>query len=197
MPNISYHLYPVVLSIDERQVKELSGAQKVNFLRKTTRQALKLSAEKSNLILGPLEKDEKGAPIPVDGIYWSLSHKTACVAAVVSKHIVGIDVEELNPRNSSILFDYTATKQEWALCAPSPNWEFFYRFWTAKEAAIKATGQGLKDLKKCKIIAIPDENHIMLEYQDNLWAIEQFRYKNHIISLTTQNDTIVWSADPP
>ena len=45
--------------------------------------------------LGELLKDEKGIPCPVAGTYWPLSHKPKCVAAVVSKDKVGIDISGL------------------------------------------------------------------------------------------------------
>lgn len=143
--------------------------------------------------MGTLSKDERGAPLPIQGIYWSLSHKTHCVAAVVSRERIGIDVEELRPRSSRDLFSYLASPDEWRLC-PSPDWDLFFRYWTAKEAATKATGAGIKDFNICRVIAVPDERHLTLNYDHQLWNIEHYWYRNHIISLVADDKPVQWTV---
>jgi len=186
-------LYPVILSVSHPASDKLSGREKNALLQRTARQALSLSAQRSGVKLGTLSKDERGAPIPIDGVYWSLSHKTYCVAAVVSGERIGIDVEELRPRSSRDLFTYLAAPDEWRLC-PDPGWDLFFRYWTAKEAATKATGAGLKDFRVCKVIAIPDERHLVLDYEHRLWNIEHYWYQNHIISLVADSRPIQWAV---
>ena len=65
--------------------------------------------------------------------YWSLSHKSRYVAAVVGPTPVGIDLEEIVPRSEG-LHDHVAREEEWALADRS--WETFFRYWTAKEAVM-------------------------------------------------------------
>ncbi|MEW6382050.1 MAG: 4'-phosphopantetheinyl transferase superfamily protein [bacterium] len=185
-------LYPVILSVSYPDPDMLSGREKVDLLRKTARQALALSAQKSGVTLGPLSKDERGAPLPVNGIYWSLSHKSRCVAAVVSGERIGIDVEEFLPRRHKDLFASLATADEWRL-SPDADWNLFFRYWTAKEAATKATGAGLRDLRVCKVAAIPDERHLTLHYEHRIWNIEHYWYQNHIISLVADDRPVVWT----
>ena len=184
-------LYPVIISIPEHCTEKLSGRDKLDFLRKTARKALAYSSQKSEVTLGPLIKDERGAPLPSNGIHWSLSHKTNCVAAVVNTEKVGIDVEEIKPRNNRQLFNHLASPEEWRLC-PNPTWEFFYRYWTAKEAAVKVTGAGIKDLKTCRVVTISDDKHLILDYDQHLWSIEHYWYKNHIISVTAGEKPVEW-----
>ena len=184
-------LYPVILYIPKYKHEKISGREKTVFLQKMARKALAFSAQKSKVILGSLIKDKRGAPLPSNGIYWSLSHKPHCVAAVVNTAKIGIDVEEIKPRSSRQLFSYLASAEEWQLCS-RPTWEFFYRYWTAKEAAVKVTGAGIKDLKICKVVNILDENHLILDYNHKLWTIEQYWYRNHIISVTTTTKSIEW-----
>jgi 4'-phosphopantetheinyl transferase len=139
--------------------------------------------------LGELLKDEKCVPCPIAGTYWSLSHKPKCVAAVVRKDKVGIDIEEMKPRTES-LFTYVAGDEEWKLKGKS--WDTFFRYWTAKEAALKVIGIGISGLKTCRIISVPDERHIILDHQDRLLQVEQVRCKNHIISVLKDDNEIDW-----
>jgi 4'-phosphopantetheinyl transferase len=181
-------LFPVVMPVIEVEHKP-SGQEKVDHLSRIAREALKLSAEKSGVRLGELLKDENGVPCPVLGNYWSLSHKPKYVAAVVSKDKVGIDIEEMKPRTES-LFAYVASDKEWEL--KEKSWDTFFRYWTAKEAALKVIGIGISGLKTCRIISVPDENHIVLDYKGQVFLVEQLRYQNHIVSVLKNNNQIEW-----
>lgn len=181
-------LFPVVMPVTEVGRKP-SGKEKVAHLSRIAREALRLSAEKSGVRLGELRKDEKGAPYPVAGNYWSLSHKSKCVAAVVSKDKVGIDIEEMKPRAES-LFAHVAGDEEWEL--EEKSWDTFFRYWTAKEATLKVIGIGISGLKTCRIISVPDENHITLDYKGQFFLVEQLRYKNHIVSVLKDDNQIEW-----
>jgi len=181
-------LFPVVMPVIEVGHK-LSGKDRVDHLSRIAREALKLSAEKSGVRLGELLKDEKGVPCSVAGNYWSLSHKPKYVAAVVSKDTVGIDIEEMKPRAES-LFSHVASDEEWGL--KEKSWDTLFRYWTAKEAILKVIGIGISGLKTCRIISIPDENHIILDYKGHSFLVEQLRYKNHIVSVLKDDNEIDW-----
>jgi len=181
-------LFPVILPVAE-ELQKLSGKDKVDHLSRIAREALKLSAEKSGVTLGKLLKDEKGAPWPVNGNYWSLSHKPDYVAAVVSKDKVGIDIEEMRPRDE-LLFARVASDKEWEL--KEKSWDTLFRYWTAKEAILKVIGIGISGLKTCRIISVPDENHITLDYNGQFFLVEQLRYKNHIVSVLKGDNQIDW-----
>ena len=181
-------LFPVVMPVIEVGHKP-SRKETVAHLSRIAREALKLSAEKSRVRLGELLKDEKGVPCPVAGNYWSLSHKPKYVAAVVSKDKVGIDIEEIKPRTESI-FSYVASDEEWKL--KEKSWDTFFRYGTAKEATLKVIGIGIGGLKTCRIISVPDENHIVLDYKGQFFLLEQLRYQNHIISVLKDDNEIDW-----
>jgi len=181
-------LFPVVMPVIEAGYKP-SGKEKVDHLSRSARDALKVSAEKSGVRLGELLKDEKGIPCPVAGIYWSISHKPKYVAAVVSKDKVGIDIEEIKPRPKS-LFARVASDEEWEL--KDKSWDTLFRYWTAKEAILKVIGIGIGGLKICRIISVPDENHITLDYKGQSFLVEQLRYKNHIVSVLKDDNLIEW-----
>jgi 4'-phosphopantetheinyl transferase len=151
-------LYPVVQPVLKAS-HDLPGEERVSRLSGLAREALQLSAGKSGIALGELLKDEDDVPIPFDGNYWSVSHKPRCVAAVVGKGKVGIDVEEIRPRTEDI-FRLVASDGEWDL-GGDRSWDTFFRIWTAKEAVLKAAGIGIGGLKKCRVVSLPDGPSMM------------------------------------
>jgi 4'-phosphopantetheinyl transferase len=181
-------LFPVVMPVIEVEHKT-RGKEKADYLSRIAREALKLSAEKSGVSLGKLPKDENGAPCPVNGNHWSVSHKPEYVAAVVSKDKIGIDIEEMKPRDE-LLFARVAGGQEWEL--EERSWYTFFRYWTAKEAILKVIGIGISGLRTCRIASIPDENHIALDYSGQLFLVEQLCYNNHIVSVLKGDNQIDW-----
>ncbi len=181
-------LYPVVMPVKEA-TDNLSGRELSTRLSELARQALRMSAERSGVNLGELLKDDEGRPCPDSGNYWSLSHKPRCVAAVVSRDRVGIDVEEMKPRTEP-LFSYVAGDGEWGLVDKS--WDTFFRYWTAKEATLKVIGIGIGGLKACRVTAVPDEKHIFLDYRGDSFLVEQLRHKNHIIAVVKGDNDIEW-----
>ena len=50
----------------------------------------------------------------------------------------------------------------------------------------------MSGLKKCQVVSIPDENHVLLDYQDRIFRIEQLYYQNHIVSVLKDNNEIQW-----
>jgi len=182
-------LFPVILPVAQVGLK-LPGAERVARLSTISREALRLSAEKSGVTLGELCKDENDVPCPVDGNYWAVSHKSKYVAAVVSKERIGIDIEEIRPRSESI-FGLVASDEEWGL-SKDRSWDAFFRYWTAKEATLKAMGSGISGLKACRIISIPDENHVVLDYRGHRFIVEQLYHNNHIVSVLKDGNEIEW-----
>jgi len=181
-------LFPVVMPVIEAECRP-SGKEAVDRLSWIAREALEVSAQKSRVKLGELLKDGNGVPCPVDGIYWSLSHKPKYVAAVVSNGKVGIDIEQVKPRTES-LFARVAGDGEWEL--KQKSWDTLFRYWTAKEAVLKVIGIGIGGLRTCRITSVPDDNHITLDYRGRLFLVEQLRHNDHIVSVLKGNNEIDW-----
>jgi len=181
-------LFPVIMPVVE-PTHRLSGERKLDHLSRIAREALMLSAERTGVTLTELRQDKNGAPCPVSGNYWSVSHKPKYVAAVVSRARTGIDIEETKPRTES-LFAYLAGDEEWKLTRKS--WHTFFRYWTAKEATLKAIGIGIAGLKTCRVVSIPDESHIILDYKGQTFIVEQIRHDNHIASVVKDDNQIEW-----
>jgi 4'-phosphopantetheinyl transferase len=196
-PEATFHtqtLHPVILPVPE-QVQEFKPKDRVIFLSRHARSALTRSAAKSGIRAGELLKDESGMPLPFDGTFWSITHKTEYVAGVVAPTPIGIDIERIREL-SRALFRKTAAAREWALAdTEEQSLLTFFRFWTSKEAVLKATGIGIKDLLKCQVRQILDDCHLIIHYEGKDWLIEHFFYDRHIASIVQNNFHIDWAVE--
>jgi len=191
---LSQTLHPVILSVPQ-EVREFKPKDRVIFLSQHARHALKKSAEKSGIHLGQLLQDDNGAPQPVDGTYWSITHKTQYVAGVVAPAAIGIDIEKIRGCSPG-LFSKTAGDPEWALAKTAKDsLETFFRFWTSKEAVLKACGTGIGDLRKCQVRKILDASHIEIRYENVDWLIEHFFFDGHIASCVNNNFELDWTIE--
>ncbi len=144
---------------------------------------------------GELLKDANGMPLPFDGTFWSITHKTHYVGGVVAPTPIGIDIERIRDFSRG-LFRKTASDREWALADMEKNSLLtFFRFWTSKEAVLKATGIGIKDLLKCQVRQILDERHLVIHYEGKDWLIEHFFFDQHIASIVQNNFHIEWTVE--
>jgi 4'-phosphopantetheinyl transferase len=183
-------LHPVIFPVPQED-RRLSGRAMVQSLRLHARRAASLSAELGGYPLGAMEKDAEGVPLPSNGIYWSLTHKATYVAAVVSPMPVGIDLEKIKPVGQG-MYDRLAGAQEWML-APQQDPAVFFRYWTAKEAVLKAVGRGLVGLSQCRVVHIPDENRLCLVYGQTPWTVLHYHIPpDHLASITSDGVRIRW-----
>ena len=188
----SHTICPVILPVPA-EVAEFKPKDRVLFLSRHARTALQISAGKSGVRLDKLDKDENGVPQPFDGTFWSVTHKTQYVAGVAAPTPIGIDVERIRSFSDG-LFQKTASDREWALADMDKDPVMaFFRFWTAKEAVLKATGIGIKDLLKCRVHEIVDDNHLRIRYERQDWLIEHFVFDRHIASIVQNRYRIDWS----
>jgi 4'-phosphopantetheinyl transferase len=192
--NCNQTLHPVILPVPER-VQEFKPKDRVLYLSRHARRALTKSAARSGTRTGELIKDENGMPLPFDGTYWSLTHKKQYVAGVVAPAPIGIDIEKIRDISGG-LFRKTATDSEWALAGTAEKSLLtFFRFWTSKEAVLKATGIGIKDLLKCQVRQILDDCHLIIQYENKDWLIEHFFYDQHIASIVQNDFDINWAVE--
>jgi 4'-phosphopantetheinyl transferase len=182
-------LFPVIMAVPDT-VKDLAPRERVKFLSRLARRALEISADKSRVPLGELAQDERNAPLPCDGTYWSITHKTEYVGGVVAPSPIGIDIEKICQRTES-LFQKVAGPAEWSLA--DKTFESFFRFWTAKEAVLKAAGIGLKALSQCRVTNVPDALNLEIEYEAQIYRIEHHFFDDHIASVVKNEFRIDWT----
>ena len=188
-------LFPVILPVPDK-VHDLAPREQVKFLSQHARQALKASARISGVRIDDPVKDDNGAPQPFEGNHWSISHKTKYVCGVAAPSPIGIDIERVRDFSEG-LFKKTAVKSEWALAdMETGSVNAFFRFWTAKEAVLKATGIGIKDLLKCRVDRILDDHLLLIKYNGRDWLIEHFFFEDHVAAIVKGSFEIKWTVDP-
>jgi 4'-phosphopantetheinyl transferase len=192
-----YSLFPVIMPV-AFHIRQLKGRERAQSLRRLARRAVQYSAFLSNYpLLSDFKKDKQGKPLSINGLFWSLSHKTEYVSGVVSKRRTGIDIEKIRPC-SGALCAKIAGQDEWQLwrsmklrCDPVA----FSRYWTAKEAVLKVEGVGLKGLGKCRIEKIVDRHHLIARYLERQWTVEQYFIDNHVVSVVVDTkDVVNWKV---
>jgi 4'-phosphopantetheinyl transferase len=188
--NMTATIYPVILPVPA-DARDLPPPRKVRFLSRHAREALRRSAEHLQVELGPLEKDPRGAPRPFQGYFWSLTHKPDYVGGVLAPTPVGLDLEKIRPC-SEALFRKTASEEEWALAGHSDRDRLFFRYWTAKEAVLKTGGEGIRDLSRCRIRKVCDDAHLLVDYGEATWPVEQIFFDGHVASVTIQGGRLEW-----
>ena len=163
------------------QASHLPSAVRVSNQRRAARAACRDSAQRLGLRLGELRQDESGAPVPVDGWYWSLSHTKGLVGGIVYPAPVGIDVECVKPRRQEVV-NLTATRAEFDVLGGF-RWRNFTRIWSAKEAVLKKAGCGLAELSKCVVVAAPSTRALVLHHRDALHYVYQCFQRGHFVSI--------------
>lgn len=130
--------------------------------REAAARALDESARLSQLPRQGWLRDAAGVPVFEHGVCWSLSHKPPAAAGAVSRNAVGLDIEVMQPRREG-LWDYVASPDE-RQRADAQDWPMFFRFWTAKEAVLKANRVGLSRLDDCRVVHGPFDDHAQLNF---------------------------------
>ena len=181
-------LFPVILAVPEDQ-RLPRGREQVKSLSALARQALQISADRSGHVLGDLQKETNGRPLPSRGIYWSLTHKPRYVAAVCAPFAVGIDIEQIKPVKPA-LFAKVASEAEWQMMGRSEA--AFFRAWTAKEAVVKAEGVGFAGFNHCRITGMPSQRQMSLIYHNRSYRIVFTRHDGHWAAVTAGNWRCRW-----
>jgi len=114
------------------------------MLRQILGYYLNSAAREIRLLLGTNKKPQLPAP---STIAFNLSYSHDYVLVGVGPEPLGVDIEFINPQfDYEIMLDACFMKQEIAVIKTSDNGrKEFFRYWTRKEALLKATALGLGD----------------------------------------------------
>jgi 4'-phosphopantetheinyl transferase len=182
-------VYPVIMPVPITD-KLARGRERNTLLSRLAREAVQVSAQKAGVVFRKMEKAENGCPLPENGLFWSLSHKPDYVAGVVSQQPIGIDLEQIRPVSDG-MYRMIALPEEWEM-GDGDKLIRFFRYWTAKEAVLKSFGTGLKELSRCRISSVIDDNHIGVDYRDQLCVVEQVISSGYMAAVFSGHVALEW-----
>ncbi len=136
-------------------------------------------------------KDSRGKPEPRDGWHVSKSHCEDCLAVALGPTALGVDVEPIRLARVAgwdRVIDGNEREHLGQVDALS-----FTRLWTAKEAALKVSGQGIAELSMCRVMAPIEPNCLRLRHGDLDRLAHQHITKDHVISVCSPgSERISW-----
>lgn len=193
------NLLHVVIRTTPGQARGVPSSERVAHQKRAAREALFAAAGKQGLSFHELPRDEHGAPLPENGNFWSITHTRELVAGACAPWPVGVDVERVR-RVSDEVRDEAASGAELAMVAKRFSEtleEVFTRIWSAKEAFLKLTGEGLTGLSRCLVApntAIEGRPGVWIRSGDREHFVHQERRGAHIVSLACEPiDLVEWS----
>lgn len=125
-----------------------------------------------------------GRPYLENGIDFNISHSgTLVVCAVSARGKIGIDIELNAPLNhEDFRSQFGAQEWESIVSAPSPL-PVFYKYWTMKEAILKADGSGLN----ASLAALNVIDPARIFYDGGQWHIKAINgFENYICHVASQ-----------
>ncbi|HEY6978202.1 MAG TPA: 4'-phosphopantetheinyl transferase superfamily protein [Chitinophagaceae bacterium] len=140
---------------------------------------LKKGLEEAGLDPGliDLKYTKYGRPYLEHAFDFNISHSAGYVVCVISTNSkIGIDIEEVKAIQIDDFKEHFS-KEEWNTITGSDDKYFwFYYYWTAKEAVIKAEGKGLNLPLKDIII-----NNSKTKIEQTIWYIKRISFDNSYI----------------
>jgi 4'-phosphopantetheinyl transferase len=131
-------------------------------------------------------KDDNGKPslnkIGAQNIYFNLSHShDAVLVGIAPDRPIGVDIEYIRPlSNMKAIAARFFSEAEYQAIQAVPLDEqnaVFFKFWTMKEACLKATGKGLAGLREVQMpgdamAARYPESIVIADASEKLWSIK-------------------------
>ncbi len=111
--------------------------------------------------------DFNGKPhiVGYENVYFNLSHSSGVVACAVSDDKIGIDIEKIRPISENVINRVCSKKEKNLIDSSHEKSSEFIRIWTAKEAAAKLVGEGLKG--NLRLVNSSDAESI--KYKNEFW----------------------------
>lgn len=176
-------LRPIIRSTPG-QGRHLPPAVRVSYQQRAARDACRECARSFRIEIDELPRDADGAPLPVDGWYWSISHTSQWVAAILYPYPVGIDVERVHHRRQELV--RAATSHDELELLGGFRWQNFARIWSAKEAVLKKALCGLSELSQCRLMAVPGPLGLVLHHRGRPHFVHQIYRRGHYASLCAE-----------
>jgi 4'-phosphopantetheinyl transferase len=116
------------------------------LLRSMLSEATGISTNLWRFVTGEFGKPALAADFRECNLHFNISHTRGLVACAIALHEIGVDVERCDRTIDLDIARYHFAPEEVHLLRsfpPGQQAKIFFRFWSLKEAFIKATGEGL------------------------------------------------------
>ncbi|HMB31343.1 MAG TPA: 4'-phosphopantetheinyl transferase superfamily protein [Desulfohalobiaceae bacterium] len=174
------------LAAREKSTSFRKESSKVNYAAARLLLVEALGEEPS--VISRLEKNEQGKPFILGYPEFSLTHTEGFVAvAVAEKGRLGIDVEKIRDIRLDDFDSYLTQKEKKEI---DGSCERFFYLWTAKEAAMKAAGTGLKEPISAAFV-----NSNSVSYEGVRWSLKTMNLFNFRVSICSDYHFIVDFAE--
>ncbi len=120
-------------------------------------------------------KNEHGKPFFLDECLpnFNISHTKDMIGLVLSSEVIGIDLEVLRNTKEDLWERFLSENEVNALKGAENKEVLFTRFWTIREAVLKASGEGLSGLHFVKIF--PEEKKVKYATLQRGKVLQYFR----------------------
>ncbi|MDZ7965273.1 MAG: 4'-phosphopantetheinyl transferase HetI [Nostoc sp. DedSLP03] len=139
---------------------------------------------------------QRGKPVLADkfadsGLAFNLSHSQGLgLCAVNCTRPIGVDLEYIRPMSDleALAKRFFLAREYDMLRSLSPNQqqEIFFRYWTCKEAYLKATGDGLSQLEQIEVSLTPTEP-AKLQISEDWSLFELIPANNYVAAVAVEN----------
>jgi 4'-phosphopantetheinyl transferase len=132
--------------------------------------------------------EARGKPILGDkfatsGLWFNLSHSQGLALCAVCRHPIGVDLEYIRENTDvEALAKRFFTDREYEVVRslpPNQQQQVFFRYWTCKEAYLKATGAGLSQLEQVEILLTPTQPASL---QSEEWSLTELIPANNYLA---------------
>lgn len=182
------------LSRDEQTIasrKNQGAAREFIASRSIARQVLarQCGCAPSDISFGIAAHGKPTLEHPRTPLAFNLSHGGGfCALATGRVASVGVDIEAIRP-NAADLADTVFTRHEllqYTAIPPAGQVQAFFRAWVAKEAYLKATGEGLAGLQSFELNPATGPNICPIAIRGSVAELDQWRFSGFDVS-----DTVV------
>ena len=180
-PFAFYSMDAFVVLLPIARAHKLRTPEAVMQQRIAARSALTCCARECGAPLTNWRQAAEGHPVANEGWHWSIAHKPRWAGAALSRRPVGLDIEAISPRRTT-LYGEVGREQEWSVLG-GQSWENFFRLWTAKEATLKANGVGLNRLDSCVLTDVVDARRLTTRYQGEPWNVVHAYHDGHAVAV--------------
>ena len=138
----------------------------------------------------PLGKPVLAATFEDSKLWFNLTHSQGLALCAVScDRLIGVDLEYIRPISDILnLANRYFSPREYAVMRslpPNQMQEVFFRYWTCKEAYLKATGAGIAQLEQIEVLLAPAEPAKLKTDQE--WSVfELIPVKNSVAAVVVE-----------